>query len=144
MSDPTQNQPPPAPPASPLEQVVDDDTPRMEAVDWAAEEVYDGRDFEPVAAALVEGGWEPGAAEDLVEEARRRTREQRGVLTRDRVVGRADALYRRSTSRWFVGMPMLAAVWRLLHSLATLAVLRRTGGTARSDDRGVPPPDYQP
>src|SRR3982751_3184852 len=130
MSDPARDLDHPAETISPLEQVVDDDTPRAEAVDWAAEELYDGRDFDQVTAALLEAGWEPEAAEEVVEEARRRTRDQRGVLTRDRVVGRAEALYRRSTSRWFVGMPMLAAVWRLLHSLATLAALRRTGTRA--------------
>src|SRR5581483_12229967 len=115
MPDPAPEPDPHAPKASPLEQVIDDDTPRMEAVEWAAEALYDGLEFEQVATALVEGGWDAGAAEEVVEEARRRTREQRGVLTRDRVLGRADALYRRSTGRWFVGMPMLAAVWRLLH-----------------------------
>ena len=98
-----------------------------------------------MAASLVEGGWERETAEDVVEEARRRTREQRGVLTRDRVVGRADALYRRSTSRWFVGMPTLAAVWRLLHSVATLAALRRAdsraGRETGGDDRVAPRTD---
>jgi hypothetical protein len=43
----------------------------------------------------------------------------------------ADRMYRRATGRWYVGMPMLAAAWRLLHSVATLLALR----TARRSDR---------
>ena len=124
--------PPPAPadpsapaPASPLERVVDDDTPRTEAIEWAVEALYDDRPFDLVHAALVEGGWPDDDAAEIVEEARRQTRRHRGALTRDQVVLDADRMYRRATGRWYVGMPMLGAAWRLLHSVATLLTLRR-------------------
>ena len=121
-------------PAAPLEHVVDDDTPRREAIHWAADELFADRTFDQVTASLVEGGWSEDVAQEIVEAARQQTRDQRGVLTRDRIVGSADAYYRRATGRWFVGMPVLAAAWRLLHSLATLAALRRA---TRGDREGV-------
>lgn len=112
-------------PAPPLDRVVDDETPRTEAVEWAVEALYEDRPFEEVEAALVEGGWSEDAAQEIVEEARRQTRRHRGALTRDQVVLDADRMYRRATGRWYVGMPMLGAAWRLLHSIATLLSLRR-------------------
>ena len=124
-------QPPPAPPpppvegAAPLEQVVDDDTPKIEAVEWAVEQLYDDRPFEEVEAQLLQAGWPQDTAEDVVEAARQQTRRHRGALTRDQVVLDADRMYRRATSRWFVGLPMIAAAWRLLHSVATLLSLRQ-------------------
>lgn len=105
---------------------MDDDTPRREAIEWAVEALYEDRSFDEVAAALVEQGWPEQDAADIVEAARQQTRAHRGVLTRDTVVGRADRSYRQAmTGRWYVGMPMLAAAWRLMHSIATLLALRR-------------------
>jgi hypothetical protein len=111
--------------SSPLDRVVDDDTPRIEAVEWAVDELYEDRPFEDVEAELVAGGWAPDDAAAVVEEARQRTRRHRGATTRDQVVLDADRMYRRATGRWFVGLPMLGAAWRLLHSVATLLSLRR-------------------
>jgi hypothetical protein len=130
------DEPSPAELPSPLDQVVDDDTPRIEAVKWAVEELYADREFDDVAASLVEGGWSEDAAAEIVEEARRQTRGHRGVFTRDQVVADANRLYSRATARWYVGMPMLGAAWRLLHSLATLLALRRAGrDTGRHEPR---------
>ena len=123
------------PTPTPLEHVVDDDTPRREAIHWAADELFADRTFDEVTSSLVEGGWTEDAAQEIVEAARQQTRDQRGVLTRDRIVGGADAYYRRATGRWFVGMPVLAAAWRLLHSLATLAALRRASRVGQGDRR---------
>jgi hypothetical protein len=124
----------PAPDAAPaLGRVVDDDTPRIEATEWAVEALYDDRPFEDVAADLVAGGWSADDAAEIVEAARQRTRRHRGATTRDQVVDEADRVYRRATGRWFVGLPMLSAAWRLLHSLATLLSLRRTGKAGRRD-----------
>jgi hypothetical protein len=111
-----------APPA--LGRVVDDDTPKIEATEWAVEALYDDRPFEEVEAELVAGGWSVDEAAAIVEEARQRTRRHRGATTRDQVVLEADRMYRRATGRWFVGLPMLSAAWRLLHSVATLLTLR--------------------
>jgi hypothetical protein len=122
----------PAPDAAPaLDRVVDDDTPRIEAIEWAVEALYDDRPFEDVEADLVAGGWPADGAAGIVEAARQRTRRHRGATTRDQVVGEADRMYRRATGRWFVGLPMLSAAWRLLHSVATLLSLR----DARRRDR---------
>lgn len=114
-----------APTVSALQEVVDDDTPRGEAIAWAVDELYEDRPFEWVAERLAEGGWPEDDVAEIVEEARRRTRTHRGAVTRDQVTLDADRLYRRATGRWVVGMPMLGAAWRLLHSLATLVSLRR-------------------
>jgi hypothetical protein len=108
-----------------LDRVVDDDTPRIEATEWAVESLYDDRPFEDVEADLVAGGWSADDAAEIVEAARQRTRRHRGATTRDQVVDEADRMYRRATGRWFVGLPMLSAAWRLLHSVATLLNLRR-------------------
>ena len=120
---PPEPTPPNVPP--PLDKVVDDETPKVEAVEWAVEELYDDRPFEDVEAELVAAGWAPDDATSIVEEARQRTRRHRGATTRDQVVLDADRMYRRATGRWFVGLPMLGAAWRLLHSVATLLSLRR-------------------
>lgn len=139
MDDAPPPQPPPAPPPrvpegdSPLEQVVDDDTPKLEAVEWAVERLYDDQPFEEVEAELVNTGWPQDVAAEVVEAARQQTRRHRGATTRDQVVLDADRMYRRATSRWFVGLPMLAAAWRLLHSVATLLSLRRAPPGGRRD-----------
>jgi hypothetical protein len=110
----------------PLEKVVDDDTPRREAVEWAVEQLCSDRSFEDVAAALVANGWDEDTAAEIVEAARQRTRGHRGVLTRDDILRPAHRHYRQAmTGRWYVGMPVLAAAWRLIHSLSTLMALRR-------------------
>jgi hypothetical protein len=128
-----------APP--PLDQVVDDDTPRQDAVEWAAEALYEDASFEQVAAALVDSGWSQDDAEDIVEAARQRTRDHRGVLTRDQVLGPAHRHYRQAmTGRWYVGMPVLAAAWRLMHSLSTLMALRRARQAPPEVRRTTPPP----
>lgn len=115
--------------SDPLEQVFDDDTPRQDAIEWAVEKLYADRSFDEVAAALVDGGWDETAAAEIVEAARQRTRDHRGVLTRDQLLGPANRHYRQAmTGRWYVGMPVLAAAWRLMHSIATLAALRRAKG----------------
>ena len=125
------SQPPPAPPphlpegGAALEHVIDDDTPKLEAVEWAVERLYEDRPFEEVEAQLAAAGWPEDSVAEVVEAARQRTRRHRGATTRDQVVLDADRMYRRATSRWFVGLPMLAAAWRLLHSVATLLSLRR-------------------
>lgn len=121
------------PTVSALQEVVDDDTPRWDAIAWAVDEMYEDRPFEWVAEQLAEGGWPDDDVAEIVEEARRRTRTHRGAVTRDQIALDADRLYRRATGRWFIGMPMLGAAWRLLHSLATLLALRRR--TPRDEGR---------
>ena len=131
---PPPESPPPAADDSadvPLDRVVDDDTPRTEAIEWAVEQLFNDRPFEEIRDALLAGGWDEDAAAAIVEESRRLTRRHRGALTRDQVVFESDRMYRRATGRWFVGLPMIAAAWRLLHSVATLLTLRRAGRNPR-------------
>ena len=131
----------PDPVASPLDQVFDDDTPRQDAIEWAVEELYADRSFDEVAAALVAGGWDETAAAEVVEAARQRTRDHRGVLTRDQILGPANRHYRQAmTGRWYVGMPVLAAAWRLMHSIATLSALRRAKRDPPRPRRPTPMP----
>lgn len=124
-----------APSPSPLAEVVDDLTPRREAVEWAIAEVAAGRGFDEVEAELRGAGWSEEDAGEIVEHARRETRGQRGVVTRADVVRDVDRRYRRAmTPGWFLGMPTVAAAMRLLYSLGTLLSLRRGGG--KRDDEG--------
>lgn len=111
--------------ASALQEIFDDDTPRGEAIAWAVEELYQDQSFEWVAVQLSAGGWPDDDVSAIVEEARRRTRTHRGAVTREQITLDADRLYRRATGRWVIGMPMIGAAWRLLHSLAALVSLRR-------------------
>src|SRR5688500_15732125 len=100
-----------------LESVIDDHTPRRDAVEWAVAELAGGRGFEEVGAGLVEAGWAAEQSAEILEEARRRTRELRGAVTRDEVALAAERRYRQGMrAGWFVGMPMAAAAARLLHS----------------------------
>jgi hypothetical protein len=114
---------------SPLDNVVDDYAPRREAIEWATAELAAGRGFDEVAAELAGGGWAEGDAAEIVEAARRQTRHVRGVVTREQVVRASNQHYRQSMmGGWFVGFPSIAAVRRLIHSLASLASLRRNRG----------------
>jgi hypothetical protein len=112
-----------------LDRIVDDETPRREALVWAVEQVERGRTFEDVTTELVTNGWSADDATEIVEAARVATLELRGAITRDQVVRAADRRYRRSmTVGWFVGFPTIAAAVRLLYSVSTLLFLRRTNG----------------
>lgn len=120
----------------PLANVVDDLTPRDEAIEWAVTEVAAKRPFDDVAADLTAAGWSEADAADIVELARRHTRAHRGVLTRADVVDDVNRRYRRAmTPGWFLGLPTVVAAMRLLYSIATVATLRR-----RRTDSSPPKP----
>jgi hypothetical protein len=118
---------------SPLENVVDDDAPRREAIEWATAELAAGRGFDEVTAELVGRGWLEGDTAEIVEAARRQTRHVRGVVTRQQVVRASNQHYRSSMGGWFIGFPSVAAMRRLIHSLASLASLRRNRGGGGGD-----------
>src|SRR4051812_7329705 len=67
---------------SPLEHVVDDETPRREALEWATAELASGRGFDAVSGELVATGWSADDAAEIVEYARQATRPLRGERTR--------------------------------------------------------------
>jgi hypothetical protein len=74
-----------------LARVVDEADPNPDLVRWAIDELVAGRTLEAVTAALTEQGWPINEAEPAVEEARVRTRRDRGVITRADVVGDLNA-----------------------------------------------------
>jgi hypothetical protein len=122
---------------NPLDQVVDDDTPRREALEWAAGELTDGRSFEDVLADLVGGGWAEADAAEFVELARRGTRAERGVRTREQVVAEANRSYRGAMKPgWFLGLPTVTAAMRLLYALGNLVRLRGSRGERRRPGEG--------
>ena len=131
MSDDAQ-QPAPAPStpaasAEALEHVVDDLGPRQEAVDWLCIQILAGRSTEELSAELVAAGaWSQDEADELVEQARRQTRQERGVLTREDVVRDVDSRYRQSMAAgWFTALPTLSSARRLISSIANVMSLKR-------------------
>ncbi len=118
MNDPTPN-------PTPFDQVVDDDTPREESRMWAIDQLRDGRSFDDVLTDLTESGWDAESAEQILEKARKFTRAERGVVTREQVAKAAKAYYRGGTGNGMLsGLPTIAAIRRLLYSFATLKFLR--------------------
>lgn len=131
MSDDAQQPDPPSPApaaeAEALEHVVDDLEPRQEAIRWLCVQILAGRSTEELAAELVAaGGWSQDDADELVEDARRQTRQERGVLTRDDVVRDVNLRYRQSMAAgWFTALPTLSAARRLITSIANVMSLKR-------------------
>jgi hypothetical protein len=126
-------QAPPDP--SPLDQIVDDYAPRQEASEWATAELAAGRTFEDISARLIETGWSDADAAEIVEQARQQTRHHRGAVTREQIVRASNRRYRQAmTGGWFIGFPSVAAAMRLIHSLASLAYLRRRPRRRDDDD----------
>jgi hypothetical protein len=126
--------PPPPPPlpneaADPLAAVVDDETPRREALAWAVARLEAGAAFEEVEVALAGAGWQADDTAEVVELARQVTRPLRGARSRRQEVDEANRRHRKATTGgWFVGFPTVAAGMRLLQSLGTLGFLRKRGG----------------
>jgi hypothetical protein len=115
----------PETPSNPDFEVIDDLEEHVRAAGWArAEMLENGRAPDDLIAELVQQGWEEDAAADVVEKVRKETRAQRGVVTRDDVVRDINRHYRKSTSGWAVGIPSIASLRRLLHSIATMSILK--------------------
>jgi hypothetical protein len=97
--------------------VADDDPPAMEpAIEWTSRELIKGMSFEAATTQLIANGWPADAAEHIVEEARQRTRHERGVVTREDVARGVAQRYRKTmaNTRWgaFGGLPILLAAVR--------------------------------
>ncbi len=123
------------PSASPLEHIVDDYEPRQEALDFAIKAIASGVTFEDTQARLIETGWSESDAQDIVEEARIYTQEARGVVTRDTVLRRINTRYSRGMNGgWLIGFPIWSSMVRLIHSLGSMSLLRRTQ-SQKPDDR---------
>jgi chromosome condensin MukBEF complex kleisin-like MukF subunit len=109
---------------SPFDNIIDDVEPRDRCLHWLMDEMIAGRTPEELTDNLLNDGWSTDDTAELVETARRLTRQQRGVVTRDDVVADANRNYRRSM-HWFITFPTIAAAIRLFYSLATLSALRK-------------------
>jgi hypothetical protein len=106
-------------PAAALREVVDDDTPREEALRYATAALEAGESFDAVISGLLNAGWPDEEAEMIVEQARKLTRDVRGVTTFQDVRREFQRHYR-STARWTVGFPALHAFLSLRRSLTML------------------------
>lgn len=113
--------------APPLDAVIDDLTPKEEAADWIHEQVAAGRSTADVTAELISTGWDEEEAESLVEYVRRATRHERGVTTREDVVGGLNRSYRQSWRvSWFSGFLAIASGVRLIGALRNWVSLWRS------------------
>ena len=108
-----------------LNHIIDDLSTREQCADWIAEGLIEGRTVESLTEELVANGWHEDDASDLIEQVRRLTRNQRGVVTRNDIVRDADRRYRRAMGGWFTGLPTFTAAFKLLNSLITLVGFRR-------------------
>src|SRR5262245_20340474 len=107
MSDPFPAEPPP----TPLDRVVDDVLERDTARQSIAAQLLAGRIPEELVAELVASGWSQDDAEEMVEDGRKQTRAQRGVVTRDDVARAVHQRYRTGMAAgWMAGIPMVATV----------------------------------
>ncbi|HEX8915590.1 MAG TPA: hypothetical protein VF796_24770 [Humisphaera sp.] len=92
------------PPADALEHVVDDYVDRDEPTRWAAAQLLAGKSFEEVEDALAVQGWGPEDVLQIVEDARERTKRERGVTVREDVIRLAYRKHRISfrRMRWYM------------------------------------------
>jgi len=122
---------PPPPPSDESEsgssdfEVVDDLTASREAAAWAKTELLAGREPDSIVAELIETGWQSEEVQQIVDEVMRLTRADRGVPDYTPALRQALAYYRKSNSGWMLAMPSLAAMRRLLFSLASVRSLKR-------------------
>ncbi len=118
----------PGPPPSPLDEIVDDVEVREDAIEWSRQQLHAGRTVEEIAAELVTGyGWDEDDALGLVEEVRKLSRGERGILTRETIAAIADREYHRGGGGWITGFPTLAAARRLVYSIGSFRWLWRVG-----------------
>ena len=122
--------------------VADDEPPAMEpAIEWTSRELIKGMSFEAATTQLIANGWPPDAAEHIVEEARQRTRQERGVVTREDVARGVALRYRKTmaNTRWwaFGGLPiLLTAVRNLIMTFkAMFADKEESSGSSESRRR---------
>jgi len=106
------------------DEIIDDDTPRLDALRWASERFIAGDDGDDIRRELVAQGWDNDAAYDICEAARRQTQSQRGVETYNNAIEIARRR-RLSSGGWLIGMPTLSAARRLFQALRALRSFRR-------------------
>ncbi len=97
MDESATNPQPPVDPVQALSNIEDDTSVKHQAVRWAAEELIAGRSVEELVQQLVDEQWTTDDAEEVIELARKDTRAERGVVTRDDIVRDLNADYRWAT-----------------------------------------------
>lgn len=124
------------PPPAPLSRaddsfdVVDDESPRQQALAWARTKWLEpDADGDAIWATLVEIGWPSDEADEIVEQTRLETRDERGVANFDDSLRTSHRAYRRGNTGPLLGFAALASAWRLVHSIKSLFALRRRGGS---------------
>ena len=93
---------------------------RLEHVEMTANKLIGGATFDEVTAELISVGWEPAAAESIVEEAREATKRERGVRTREDVVIGVSRKFGKTMRRvrWLIiiGVVIVAiAIWMMMN-----------------------------
>ena len=116
-----------------LSEILDDESTNAEAFTWAAEELVAGRSPEELVEKMIAQGWDQDAAEIIVESARKETRIERGVLTREEIVAELNAEYRRNTLGVNVGLFGFFATLLSFHRkfLAAIRSLRKLKSISR-------------
>ena len=112
--------------AGALDHVVDDLEARRECADWVRAELLEGRIPEEIVEELATGGWPRDDAEGIVEEGRRQTRAERGLVTREDVVREANRRYRGAMGTGILtGLPTAASAKRLFFAVLNVLALGR-------------------
>src|SRR2546423_5233317 len=112
---------PPQSDARGLDHIVDDLEARRECEEWVRAELLAGRAQEDVVKELTRAGWPKDDAEGIVEEGRRQTRQERGVVTREAVVREANRRHRGAMGTGLLtGLPTAASAKRLFYAIVNV------------------------
>jgi len=84
-------------PAEALSQITDDLDANLHAARWAEDQLIAGVPPEALLDQLTGEGWDPSDAEQIIETARKETRAQRGVVTREDIVRDLNLDYANAT-----------------------------------------------
>jgi hypothetical protein len=120
-------------PAEALSHIVDDTSEVLEAHRWVGEELIEGRTPEELVAEMTAGGWGLEEAEHIVETARKDTRAERGVVTRDDIVRELDGNYRRATAGVLIAFRLQIGLFGWLTSfISAMRSMRKLKAISRS------------
>jgi hypothetical protein len=124
-------------PAEALANIVDDTAEVLEAHRWAREELIEGRMPEELVAEMTAGGWELDEAERIVETARKDTRAERGVVTREDIVRELNGNHRRATAGVMVAFRSQIGLFGWVSSfMSAMRSMRKLKTMARSRTAG--------
>jgi hypothetical protein len=114
-----------------------------EARQWAADELVDGRSPDDVIADLAGQGWDIESAEEITEFARKATRRQRGVVTRNDVARLVEAKHRKATTGMAAffrsGIGLFAIFGFLTHLRETIKLNRQFKAMKKRREDELPP-----